>query len=53
MRLACLTLRVRPRTSTPFSVMQEWADLGFAVTRVALRAQLGPTTDLAMRNNHC
>ena len=35
---------VEARPATPFSVMQEWADLGFALTRAALRAQLGPNS---------
>ncbi|HKG82541.1 MAG TPA: GNAT family N-acetyltransferase [Beijerinckiaceae bacterium] len=45
--------QVEARPATPFSVMQEWADLGFELTRAALRAQLGPTPAPAMRGSQC
>ncbi len=45
--------QVEAQPATPFSVMQEWTDLGFELTRSALRAQLGPAPDQAMRSSQC
>jgi len=41
--------RVEAAPATPLSVMQEWADLGFELTRAVLRAQLAPPARQPMR----